>query len=298
MRICGNDITVKGRLIRIARPDGDTYESLDDPQSMVKGLQTGASRVDLLSFMQIMPQTEPRQAFHMEWDNLAVLPVSTFEHWWSRQIRTSSRNRVRRAEKLKVTTRELSFGDSLARGIWEVYNESPIRQGKPNHNYGKDFERVKREASTFVNHSIFIGAFLDEQLIGFVKMVVSQGNTQASIMNIVSMIRHRDKAPTNALIAHAVRTCAQRGIPYLVYGHFTYGKKTGDGLSGFKQCSGFERVDLPRYYIPLTALGRAALRLSLHHSFVERLPEPIPAKLRELRRAWYNRKLQSATQPL
>jgi len=38
--------------------------------------------------------------------------------------------------------------------------------------------------------------------------------------------------------------------------------------------------------------------LSLHHSFVERLPEPIPAKLRELRRAWYNRKLQSATQPL
>jgi hypothetical protein len=36
-------------------------------------------------------------------------------------------------------------------------------------------------------------------------------------MHILSMIRHREKAPTNALIAQAVRSCAERGIPYLWY---------------------------------------------------------------------------------
>ena len=37
-------------------------------------------------------------------------------------------------------------------------------------------------------------------------------------MHILSMVSHRDKAPTNALIAQAVRSCADRSIPHLVYG--------------------------------------------------------------------------------
>ena len=113
-------------------------------------------------------------------------------------------------------------------------------------------------------------------------------------MNIVSMIKHRDKAPTNALIAHSVRACAERGIRYLVYQNFIYGTK--NSLTSFKEVNGFQRVDLPRYYVPLTPIGCAALRLGLHHRFVDRLPEPVAAKLRDLRSAWYNRKFQSLTE--
>jgi hypothetical protein len=107
------------------------------------------------------------------------------------------------------------------------------------------------------------------------------------------MVRHKDKAPTNALIAQAVRSCADRRIPYLVYESFAYGKKKVDSLGHFKEVNGFQRVDLPRYYVPLTPIGRAALRLGLHHKFIDHCPEPVIAKLRELRTAWYTRKLQT-----
>jgi hypothetical protein len=93
-----------------------------------------------------------------------------------------------------------------------------------------------------------------------------------------------------------VRACADRHIPHLMYQSFLYGNKEVDSLANFKEINGFERVDLPRYYIPLTALGRVALRYGLHHKLVDQLPKPIAAKIRKFRSAWYNRKLQPATE--
>jgi hypothetical protein len=106
-------------------------------------------------------------------------------------------------------------------------------------------------------------------------------------MQILSMLRHRDKAVTNALIAEAVRVCADRRIEHLVYANFAYGPKQRDGLSDFKRHNGFRRVDLPRYYLPLTVLGRAALSLGLHHPVADRIPERVLRRLREARRRWY-----------
>ena len=296
MKVCGKDIKVHGRLIRIASPELDSYEALDDPQAVVDHLRQSGVRVDLFTFIQAVPETAPKYAYAMEWDNLAVLPVSTFDHWWKHQIRSYPRNRARQAGKRGVTLREVPFDAALVQGIWEVYNESPVRQGKPNVHYGKDLQTVRREEATFLDRSIFIGAFLGEQLIGFVKLVTDADRTQANLMNIVAMIKHRDKAPTNALIAESVRSCAQRGIRYLLYQNFTYGSKKPDSLTNFKEVNGFARVDLPRYYIPLTLMGRAALRLRLHHSLVDQLPESMGARMRELRSAWYNRHLPSETE--
>jgi precorrin-6x reductase len=112
----------------------------------------------------------------------------------------------------------------------------------------------------------------------------------------VAMIQHRDKAPTNALMAQAVRSCAERGIPYLVYSRFSDRKKERDPLIDFKEHNGFQRIDLPRYYVPLTSLGAAAFRLGLHHGLADHLPRPVLDKVRELRNSWYNRKLQQISQ--
>lgn len=294
--ICGNQIRVQGGLIRTARLDAEKYESLEDPAALVEGLKKSKSRVDLLTFMQIMPDVTPKFSYPMELDNLAVLPVSTFENWWNNQIRSFPRNRARQAEKKGVVIREVPFDRTLAEGIWEVYNESPVRQGRPNTHYGKDVETVYREEATFLDRSIFLGAFLDEKLIGFVKLVTDQNRSQANLMNIIAMIKHRDKAPTNALIAHSVRVCAERGIPYLVYQQYVYGNNQNDSVTTFKEVNGFQRIDMPRYYVPLTLRGHIALRLGLHHKFMDRLPEPVAARLRKLRSAWYNRKLQSVTE--
>ncbi|MGA2967126.1 MAG: hypothetical protein ABSD64_13010, partial [Terriglobales bacterium] len=136
---------------------------------------------------------------------------------------------------------------------------------------------------------------LGEKLIGFVKMVPDESGMQAGLMNIVSMMRHRDKAPTNALVAEAVRACAARAISYLVYANFAYGKKQRDSVADFKEHNGFLRMDVPRYYVPLTRVGRLALRFGLHHNLADRFPEPVVSRLRGLRNAWYERNLKAVT---
>jgi hypothetical protein len=150
-------------------------------------------------------------------------------------------------------------------------------------------EVVARELGTFLESSVFIGAFLEDTLIGFIKLTIDDSRTQAGLMHIISMLRHKDKAPIYALIAHAVRSCLSREIRYLVYGNFTYGKKRRDGLSDFKARNGFKRVDVPRYFVPLTVKGRIALQLGLHHRATDYLPARWLEQGRALRSAWYTR---------
>jgi hypothetical protein len=292
IKICGKDIKVEGRLIRIARLDGEKFTFPDDPEAVLNGLRKCGTRIDLFTFLQKLPETSPKYAYPMEWDNLAVLPVSTFENWWTHQIRSFPRNRARQAEKRGVVLREVPFDDNLLQGICEIYNECPIRQGRRFPHYGMSVGTAREYAGTFLDRSIFIGAFLNDSMIGFIKLVFDETRTYACAIHILSMLQHRDKAPTNALVAQAVRSCADRRIAYLVYENFSYGKKQGDSLSQFKEVNGFQRIDMPRYYVPLTLVGRAALRLGLHHRFIDYFPEPVMTRLRKLRTAWYTHKLQ------
>jgi len=292
----GKDLVVQGRLCRVAHVDGDGYKFLTDPESAIDALRSSNMRADLFTFLQKLPDT-PRYRYPFEWDNLAVLPISTFDHWWTRQVDAKTRNMVRRAEKKGVVVREVPFDANLVRGICGVYNECPIRQGKPFPHYGKDLETVRKMSATFLESSIFIGAFLGNQLIGFVKLTIDQTRSQAAVMHILAMVQHRDKAPTNALIGELVKTCAKRNIPFLIYANYAYGKKVRSSLSDFKKNNGFQRVDLPRYYVPLTRWGTVAFRLGLHRRFAEHVPEPVAAKLRELRNRWYQHRFHLKAEP-
>jgi hypothetical protein len=293
VKVGGREILVSGRLLRVARPAVDLYESIGDPGATLQALRECSCRIDLFTFMQTLGDRSPGYPYTMEWDNVAAMPISTFEHWWTKQINDKTRNVVRLAEKKGIVVREVPFDDPLVEGIAAVYNESPVRQGKPFWHYGKDLQTVRREHATFLERSVFIGAFLQNELVGFVKLVCDDDRTQAGLMQIISMIRHRDKAPTNALIAQAVRSCASREIPHLVYGKFTYGNKQPDSLSDFKRHNGFRRVHRPRYYLPLTAVGRTALRLGLHRGLIDRIPGTVLARLRTARQRWYDRLLPS-----
>lgn len=296
MQCGGDELIVGGRLLRIAHPGLDKYNSISEPEAVIADLRKSHAPVDIFTFMQIMPDVTQKYDYPMEMDNLAILPVSTYENWFNNQIRSYPRNRSRQAEKRGVILREVPFDEQLAKGIWEVYQETKVRQGKPNRHYGKDVETVRREAATYLDRSIFIGAYLEGQLIGFVKLVTDLNRCQASLMNIASMVRHRDRATTNALIAHSVRACASRNIPYLMYQHFVYGNRDADSMTHFKEINGFHRVDLPRYYVPLTLRGKVAMKYNLHRGLTNVLPMSVVARLRQLRNSWYNRKLQSETE--
>jgi hypothetical protein len=298
MKVCGKDIRIDGTVIRIGRLAAEKYEFLDDPAPTIEALRHCGARIDLFTFMQRLSQTSRQHGYPLEWDNLAAVPVSTFDHWWTKQINGKTRNMIRRAEKAGVVVRDVPFDDDLVRGISAIYNESPTRQGKPFHHYRKPLDAVRAENGTFLDRSVFMGAFAGDSLIGFAKLVSDEHQGQAALMQIVSMIQHRDKAPTNALIAHAVRSCAVRGIPYLVYANFSYGKKQRDTLAEFKHHNGFQQIDLPRYYIPLTIIGRAALGLGLHHGLTDHIPETVLARLRRARRFWHNDLVLSAKETL
>jgi hypothetical protein len=295
IQICNNDITIEGRLIRIAHLDGQEFVFLDDPETVLNGLRKSRTRIDIFTFLQKLPAGPPTYPYPMEWDNLAVMPVSTFEQW-TQQVHRNVRVKIRKAEKMGVVVREARFDSALLQGICQIYNECPVRLGKRFPHYGMGLEKAHEYAGTFLDRSIFIGAFLGDSLIGFIKLVTDKTRTQACVLHILSMVQHKDKAPTNALIAQAVRSCAQRGILYLTYGKFAYGRDRVDGLSHFKEVNGFQHVKIPRYYIPLTGIGRTALHLGLHHRFADHLPEAILAKFRELRKAWYGRKFQATTE--
>ncbi len=290
MEVCGKEIRIRGRLIRIAFLDAEGYQFLEEPEAALESLRNCGARIDLFTFIQKLSDTSPKSCHPMEWDNMAALRVSTFDDWMKQQIDFKVRNKVRKAEKNGVVVREVPLDDALVRGISAIYNECPVRQGKRFWHYGKDLETVRRMNGTFLNQSVFIGAFFQDNLIGFVKLVSDEDRSQAGLMQIISMIQHRDKAATNALIAQAVRSCASRSISHLWYANFSYGKKQPDSLADFKRHNGFQRVELPRYYVPLTVAGRVALRLGLHHSTAEWIPEPLAARYRKVRSLWYARR--------
>jgi hypothetical protein len=274
-------------LIRIASLDGEGYQFLEDPEAALEVLRKSGTRIDIFTFVQKLSDTSPKYSYPMEWDNMAVLRISTFDDWMTNQIDFKVRNKIRKAAKNGVVVREVPFNDELLQGISAVYNESPIRQGQRFRHYGKDIESLRKMKSTFLDRSVFIGAFFEDKLIGFVKLVTDEDRSQAGLMHIVSMIGHRDKAPTNALIAQAVRSCADRNISFLWYANFSYGKKQRDTLADFKRHNRFEKVELPRYYVPLTAAGRLALRLNLHHGLLHWVPESVTQRYRKIRGQWY-----------
>jgi len=293
--ITGHDVLVNHqRVLRIGRILGDTYVGIEDPKAIIQGLKTCGTRVDLFTFTQLLPDTSAKFGYLVEWDNWAVVEVSTYDHWWTNQVDNKTRNMVRKAERKGVVVREVPFDDHFIEGIWEVYNECPVRQGKRNRHFGLDKATVRKLEATFLHNSIFLGAFCEDKMVGFAKIVVDANQTQAKIMNLLATVESRDKAPMNALVAESVRSCAERGIPYCAYGSFTYGKKQNDSFTNFKSNNGFRPVLVPRYYVPLNCIGSVALGLGLQHRLRDRLPESFLSRLRFLRNKWYARMLRAS----
>ncbi len=274
---------VSGRLVRIARIQSEYYVPLEDPISMIDGLRR-SGKADIFSFVQPGPDFAPKYDFYSELDSIAVVAITNYDHWWMRQINDKTRNMVRKAKKMGAEIRKAELDAEFVKGIKEIYDEVDVIQGKPNRHYHKSLERLKAEHSSFLNRSELLGAYHQGKLIAFAKVTFTKH--RAVLMNIAGMVCHRDKAPTNALLARVVEICAERGIPYLQYG--VWSKR---GLGNFKKHHAFERLDIPRYFVPLSFKGRLALALNLHRSLKENIPESWIDFGTELRSKWRSYKL-------
>ncbi|NIR50637.1 hypothetical protein GWO43_26060 [candidate division KSB1 bacterium] len=280
LRIQDKDIVITGKLVKIARVAEEWYEDIEDPALLIKAFKNGKSKVDIFTFWQRLPDTKPEYEYYMEWDSIAAIPVQSFDHWWKEQIDFKARNKIRKAKKKGVEVRVVDFNDDFIKGMISIFNETPIRQNKPFWHYGKDFETVKQEFSRNLRREEIIGAYYGGDLIGF--MMLAYAGEFAMTTQIISKIGHRDKASSNALIARAVEICDQKNVPYFVYTKWSKGS-----LGDFKRHNGFEKIDLPRYYIPLTFKGKIVLKLKLHRGIRGILPEKLNDHLVNLRRKWY-----------
>lgn len=257
------------------------YTDVKDPGAVIAALSQLPSKPDIFTFVQRVPHGEPLFPYHWEPEGWAVMPVTTFDCWWNDQIKFKARNHARKAGKSGVTIKRPQFDDEFISGMVDIFNETPIRQGRPFWHYGKDFATVKREFSRFLFRESLIGAYFEDKLIGFI--MLGEAGDCAMLGQIISMVAHRNKSTNNALLAEAVRVCAEKGIPYLVYALWDE-----RSLGAFKKSNGFERFDVPRYFVPLTLKGRLAMSLNLHRGVRALLPEKLQNRLRELRNRYYD----------
>lgn len=284
--ICMDNVVVviRGKFLKVAEIFDEYWlqaDTLPDPNSVLLQLREIDRKPDLFTFAQRVPDTKPLFGFHMEWDNIAVIPVSSHDAWMRGQISSASRRNIRASEKKGVVVRANPYDEKYIHGIMSIYNESPVRGGRRFWHYGKDFTAVQQENGTYRERSTFLGAYFQDEMIGYMKIVWDTHS--AAIMQILSKMEFREKRPNNALLSEAVRLCSERQIPYLLYERFVYGTKTDSSLTRFKRENGFVRMDLPRYYVPLTSKGSLSLKLGLHKDLKDMIPQWLQSRLLQIR---------------
>jgi len=290
--ICGRTVVVTGKWISTAQiKDEDVVEgvTVEAPDSFIIKLKESNLKADVFTFAQRPTDVTPKFDYYSEWDNWAAMPTTCFKDWWE-NLPQESRKNVRRATKRGVVVKVTPFDDDLVKGVHRIYNGIRVRDGRPFWHFGQDIQSVRRGLATYLDRSEFIAAYWGEELIGFVKMVYV--DDLAMLFHLISMDEHYDKRPANALIAKAAEVCEQKGISHLIYTKFIYGNKRRSSLVEFKRRNGFQQVNFPRYYIPLTLRGKLFVWLRLYRGFSGLMPEPILQPLLSLR-AWYYKKIST-----
>src|SRR5262249_2918648 len=161
-------VVIKGTWLKIASvfdEEAIEEEVIADPASFLDDLAKTGCGADIFTFSQRIPEVQPKYSYPFEWDNVAALRITTYEEWFSKRISTDVKQNVKKAAKRGVVTHSSSLDDAFIQGVVSVFNESPIRQGRPFWHYGKDFETVRAEISHCLHKSEFIGAYVDDAMV-------------------------------------------------------------------------------------------------------------------------------------
>ena len=78
-------IVILDGLIRTARIEEEEYEDVEDPESIIKALRKANPKPDIFTFVQRLPETEPKYSYYREWESIAAIPIKTYDHWWKQR---------------------------------------------------------------------------------------------------------------------------------------------------------------------------------------------------------------------
>jgi len=248
----------------IANDTREYMRSILPSEELVKELHK--RRVDIFTFLErkwCYPITEPSRTWVRGEDNVAILDLKSYDEWW-KNVGKKTRNIIRKAEKVGIKTNAATTDDKLAEGIWKIFNETPIRQGRSFPHYGVSLDFVKLGLE--LPNSTYIGAYFQDELVGFIHLI--HGDRITIISQLLSLQKHWDKSVNNALMAKALEFCANNHIEWVMYGRMG----NHPTLDSFKESNGFTKLPLTRYFLPLTNRGKLAIKLKIHRELKDTLP--------------------------
>ena len=120
VEIEGRTVITRGKWLKIAAVhDEDLLESetLADPEQFFSQLKAAGLKADIFTFAQRLPHTTPKDGLQMEWENFAVIPITTFSEWFKNRIESSVQRAVRKAAKKGVTVKLSKLDDAFVQGI-------------------------------------------------------------------------------------------------------------------------------------------------------------------------------------
>jgi hypothetical protein len=259
-------------LIKVGN-DAEEYEKNITPTQdfLAKLPERGIDVYTFLDRRWSSPIDNPPADWVMENDNVGLLEIKTYEEWMQR-VGKKTRNMIRKAEKAGVKISIVEPSDKLAEGIWKIYHETPIRQERAFTHYGEPLDTVRGNMYAAKNNT-FIGAYLGDELVGFIQILYGDG--VAIVSNILSLQQHWDKALNNAVLAKAVEVCVSKGQRWMMYGRFG----NHPSLDRFKDNNGFVKYSIRRVYIPLTSKGKLAIKFGMYKAPKDALPEILKGPL-------------------
>ncbi len=283
--VSGKEVAVSGRILKTAKLRHEWCDFIEVPVKAIAELKGRRPVADLFTFVGEIGDQPLAGPYLVESVSVAVLPIVSYKKWFE-NIGFKTRNKIRKAEKSGVEFRVAALDAKFARGVEEIYNESPIRQGRKFFHYGQTAAEIESELQSFADRSVLVGAYYQEELIGFMKLFY--GRDVLRTIHIIAKMSHREKCAMDGLIAKAVELCDQKGLHHLHYGSWTDG-----GIGAFREKHGFERREVPRYSVLLTWRGRIIFRLKLHRPMRDRFPKRIVAATIGLRARWNSYRFRS-----
>jgi len=271
------ELNVSGRILKIAKLRHEWFEYLAAPAAFIPEVRQ-ARVADILTFLQEAHVERPRFPYPSEPAGASMVTFKSFDDWWN-GLHFKARNKARKVQKTGVELRPAKLDDEFVRGVKKIYDEEPLRQGRKFTHFGKSLAQIREDLSSFPECTFFIGAYFQNELIGFMKLF--EGDRILRTVHIIATFEHRDKCVMDALIAKGVELASAKGIHHFHYGDWAY-----RGLGVFRVKFGFERHDCPRYFVPLNWRGELALKAGLHRPVRERIPQLWKDRLIGARNRW------------
>ncbi len=182
-----------------------------------------------------------------------------YNYIWRRKFNKKARNLARKFRKLGGAVRSVCNPIKLIDDIMECNLSNPFRQGRylPQ-SYLDRALVIKGLKSRFYNERFhhFIGAFLDDKLVGYSYLSILNG--YGYISRFLVHENYKGYGVSEGLMASIIKFLCDHGVEKVQYGYWD--PKSAPGVDHFLKQHGFEDGPELAVFIPFTTKGFSMLR--------------------------------------